>query len=515
MLSSYDYVVVGGGTAGSVMAARLSEAGATVLVLEAGPVVAPEHAYDLESFPRRLLGSAIDWSFVTAPQPGTEGAVHMWSRGKVLGGSSTINAMGHIRGNRADYDRWAASGATGWSYEDLLPYFKRSETAPGRDPAYRGTEGPLRVAPPDSESVGAQAFRQAVVEAGHPVTEDINGRDQVGAFRFDMNFVEGRRQSAADAYLRPAMGRANLDVIGAAMVHRLRIEHGRCVAVEFTVDGSLHTVQSRQETVLTAGAIGSPQQLLLSGIGPAGELHGLGIDVVADLPGVGQNLQDHVQGRLIYSAKDPMHTSANGFCTVSANLRTGTSPGAAPDVNLLLIDFPAPPTVVDSPLAALLPETGYTIAFAHLAPPDSRGSIRLAGNDPELPPIIDPRYYAEDTDLAAMIEHLHLARSVGEAAALSPWRQAEALPGPGVNDADLGAYLRRASGTSFHPVGTCRIGTDPLGVVDTELRVHGVDGLRIADASVMPDIVSANTNATVVAIAERAAEQILTASGGR
>jgi choline dehydrogenase len=512
MLPSYDYVVVGGGTAGSVVAARLSEGDATVLLLEAGPVNPPEHVYSVESFPARVLGSALDWSYVTVPQSGTYGAVHLWSRGRVLGGSSTINAMAHIRGHRANFDGWAASGAVGWSYEELLPYFKRSETAPGRDPAFRGTQGPLRVAPMGFESAGARAFHEAIVEAGHPATDDINGRDQVGAFRVDMNVVDGRRQSAADAYLRPAMNRANLDVIGDALVHRLCIYHGRCTAVEFALEGTVRTVRVERETVLSAGAIGSPQQLLLSGIGPAEQLRGLGIDVVTDLPGVGQNLQDHLQSRVVYAAKKPMKTANNGFCPEAAMVRSDPTSNGAPDIFLMLIDFPAGPIVADSVFASLLPKDGYTVTFAQQAPPASRGTVRLAGTDPRLAPIIDPRYYCEESDLSAMIEYLSVARRVGGAEALTPWREAEVLPGPAVNDdADLRDYLRRSSGTSFHPVGTCRIGADPLGVVDADLRVHGVDGLRIADASVMPDIVSVNPNATVVAIAESAAERILAA----
>jgi choline dehydrogenase len=420
--------------------------------------------------------------------------------------------MGHIRGHRANYDGWAASGASGWSYEDLLPYFKRSESAPGRDPVFRGTHGPLHVAPMPREGAGAEAFRQAVLELGYPATEDINGRQQVGAFRFDMNIANGQRQSAADAYLRPVLARANLHVIGGATVHRLCVERGRCVGVEFAVDGALHSVRVQHEVVLSAGAIGSPQLLLLSGIGPADHLLGLDIEVNTDLPGVGQNLQDHIQSRVVYAAREPIRTSSNGFCPESAMLRSDLSSDAAPNMSLILIDFPVGPVVADDRFASLLPEAGYTITFAHQGPPASRGAIRLADTDPEVAPIIDPRYYAEESDLSAMVEYLRVARSVGGAHALSRWCERELLPGPHVNgESDLRTYLRRSSGTSFHPVGTCRIGADPLGVVDTELRVHGVQGLRVADASVMPDIVSANTNATVVAIAERAAERILTA----
>lgn len=497
-MQGYDHVVVGAGSAGCVLAARLSEdPGTTVLLVEAGGAAGPDSMAVPPAWPT-LIGSEVDWGYVTSPQRGTVNAVHPYPRGKVLGGSSSINAMAFLRGHRAAYDAWERAGATGWGYDGLLPFFKRSERAEGRDPRYRGTEGPMVVSPVGKSAPLFDAYLDAAVEAGYPFSADLNGEEQQGVAWLDTNIVAGARQSVADGYLAGAMGRPNLTVVSSALVRRLLVEEGRCTGIEYVVDGTPRRARADRETVLSAGAIGSAQLLMVSGIGPAGHLRELGIDVLADLPGVGANLQDHPLAGITYSAREPIPPGANQHSDLIGMLRSSPElPG--PDIQLFFLDIPwHPPTMPG-------PEAGYTIGFSAMAPA-SRGSVRLASADPETAPVIDPNFLGDERDVATMVAGLRMAREVGEATALARWRDKEELPGAAVRGEDeLRAYVRQVAGPYFHPVGTCRIGEDPLAVVDTELRVHGIDGLRVADASVMPQIVPANTNATVLAIAERAA----------
>ena len=496
----FDYVVVGAGSAGSVLAARLSEdPEVRVLLVEAGSADGPESMSVPPAWPA-LMGSSADWGYVTVPQTGLDGGVIPYPRGKVIGGSSGINAMVFMRGHRANYDEWSRNGATGWGYEDLLPFFKRSERAPGRDPGYRGTEGPLLVSPPVVHSPIYAAYFAAAVEVGHPVSDDLNGRQQDGMAWVDLNIVDGARQSAADAYLRPVLDRPNLTVIPDALLRRLILSGRRCTGVEYAIDGRSQMARAGREVILSAGAIGSAQLLMLSGIGPADHLRKLDIDVLVDLPGVGANLQDHPLGGITYSSTKPVPAPNNhGDVIVVARTRPDLP---VPDIHLVHLDIPFhPPTMTG-------PDNGYTIAFSFTRP-HSRGSLRLASNDPTVAPLIDVNFLGDERDLAAMVTALRMAREVGEARALAEWRAEEVLPGARVQgDDELREYVRRVTGTYFHPVGTCRMGTDPLAVVDTELRVHGVDALRVVDASVMPEIVGANPHATVVAIAERGAALI-------
>jgi choline dehydrogenase len=449
-----------------------------------------------------LLGTEVDWANTTVPQAGLGGAEFPYPAGKVLGGSSSINGGFHLRGHRANYDAWAASGATGWGYEDLLPYFMRSERAPRRDPRFRGMKGPMLVAPlpRTSEAALIEALFAATLDAGIPITDDPNGRFQDGAGWHDWNVVGGKRQSAADAYLRPALSRTNLTVVTDARVRRLIIDKGRCRGVEYTAGARLLQVDANAEVVLTAGTVGSAQLLMTSGIGPASHLRDFGIDVVTDAPGVGQNLQDHPMTSVVFQASEAALSAVRARALNSFNAMVRTDPAAAePDMLLVFGDGAYFSPALDGPSDA------YVI-IPSLVKPQSRGSVRLAGPDITTPPLIDPNYLGDPADVDRLLAGLRMAREIGSHDSLKMWNDGEVFPGPDRLDDDvLIEFLRMSVMPHFHPVGTCRMGSDAAAVVDLQLRVRGVEGLRVADASVMPSIVSANTNATVLAIAERAA----------
>ncbi|MFG2302063.1 GMC family oxidoreductase [Actinacidiphila glaucinigra] len=493
----YDYVVVGAGTAGSVLAARLSEDGAArVLLLEAGGPEVPEAMPAPHAWPR-LLGTSSDWGDRTTGQAPTGTPVAL-ARGRGLGGSSAINAMVFTRGHRSSYDAWAAGGAKGWDFDALLPYLMRSERAEGRDPRTRGQDGPLTVAPAREPNPVLEACLEAAAEVGHRRAGDISSGLEEGFGLPDLNIVDGRRQSAADAYLTPASGRDGLRVVTGALVHRVLLDGDRCTGVAYTLRGEETTARATREVVLAAGAIGTPHLLMLSGIGPRRHLRETGVEVVHDLPGVGSGLQDHVTAGVVHSAARPVPAARNNHGEALGLLRS-TPSATAPDLQIIFIDVPS-----HSPALAG-PREGYTIR-ASLMRPHSRGTVRLASSSPEAAPLIDPRYYSDPRDLRAMAAGIRAAREIGRARALDGWRGEEVLPGPDADDdAALAAYLHKGLASYFHPVGTCRIGTGKDAVVDEELRVHGIEGLRVADASVMPSIVSGNTNATVYGIAERAA----------
>jgi len=482
----YDYIIVGGGTAGCVLAARLSEDDAArVLLVEAGGAERTQAMTVPDSWPE-LLGSDADWGDMTTDQ--AEAGPGIYPRGKALGGSGAINAMAHVRGHRAVYDGW---GVPGWGFDDLLPYFRRSEQAGGRDPVLRGTSGPVQVAPvPEADRHPvARAFAAALVQAGCPATEDLSGPRPEGVGWADLAIAGGQRVSPADAYLRPVLHRPNLTVQTGCLVTRLEVRHGRCTGISCLQDGA----HAAGEVIVCAGAVGTPQLLMLSGLGPAGALRAAGIEPVADLPGVGSNLQDHPVARACYPSPEPLPRSRYNHGEVYAALRSPLA-GACPDLQLFPVLLPVAPT------GRQAPEAGFALLAAVTAP-DSRGTMRLASADPEAAPLIDPGFLRDGRDTDRLAAGLTLIRDVAAFPAA-----AEMWPGP---EADLRDYIRHTVGSYYHPAGTCRIGSDPDAVVDPDLRVHGIDGLRIADASVLPVIPNAPLNATVLAVAEKAAELIV------
>jgi choline dehydrogenase len=500
---AYDYIIVGAGTAGSVLAARLSEDKTKrVLLIEAGSATALPEMETPGIWPV-LLGTAANWGESTVKQDFL-GAPLSAPRGKALGGSSSINGLNFLRGHRSSYDAWVDQGATGWGFDDLLPYFRRSETTVGKDATLRGTDGPLRVGPTTLPSPAVVASLEAAVEAGYPLADDISSGAETGFGYSDANVHEGKRMSAADAYLRPNLGRTNLDIVTDTFVRRLIISDGVCRGVEYGVGATSIAAVATREVILTAGAIGSAQLLMLSGVGPADHLAELGIDVEVDLPGVGANLHDHPMSTLVFEHAAPLQGDPRNIYGQGVGLVHTKPDLTEPDLQILLVSQPYRSQSMPGPD----PDGGYAIGFSAMLP-KSRGTVRLASRDHTVGPLIDPNYLGDPRDQRVMIDGLRIAQKIGSAKALDDWRGAEAQPGrPLQGDDAVLDYLRQSLVVYFHYAGTCRVGTDDLAVVDPELRVRGISRLRVADASIMPSPVSANTNATVFAIAERAAQLI-------
>lgn len=536
----FDYIVVGGGSAGCVVASRLSEdPSLTVCLLEAG-------GPDTSAFIHAPLGFAataplgiFNWNYESVPQPGLGGRRGFAPRGKVLGGSSSLNAMVYTRGNPADYDRWAAQGNPGWSYADVLPLFKQAEHNQcfGAN-EYRGTGGPLNVNYLRSPSPLNDAFLNACESQGLPRTPDYNGAQQWGCAPAQVTQKDGERWSAAKAYITPHRNRPNLTVITQAHTCKVLLEGSngaqRAVGVQYLHKGEVHDMAARREVVLSSGAFGSPQILMLSGVGPAEHLRELGIPVRHVLPGVGQNLQDHVTTVLIY--RTPLQDTTLGFSLKGAitllksvfewrNKRTGwittnvaESQGflkTRPDVEAPDIQLAFCTGIVDDHTRKMHLGHGYTLHVT-LMRPKSRGSLTLTSAKPTDAPRINPAYYQHPEDLETMVRGTQMGFDIMEDTALQPHRGKMLYPLERNNRTQLEQFLRDHSDTEYHPIGTCKMGpaSDPLAVVDAELRVHGLQRLRVVDASIMPDLVTGNTNAPTIMIAEKAAQMMLRSARG-
>jgi len=520
-----DFVVVGAGSAGAVAAARLSEDRATeVALIEAGGRDRNIWIHIPLGYGKTITDPSVNWCYETEPEPHLGGRRVFWPRGKVLGGSSSINGLVYIRGQAEDFDHWRQLGNAGWSYAEVLPYFKRSEDQERGADVLHGTGGPLAVSDLRDHHPLCEAFVESALAAGFPRNSDFNGATQEGVGYYQLTTRNGRRCSTAVGYLRPAAKRRNLRIMTEALAERIRFEGRRAVGVEVDRGGSKVFVRARREVILSGGAINSPQLLMLSGVGPASHLAELGIPVVADLPGVGQSLQDHYQCRIVHRCRLPvtvndiMHSTPKktkaglqylllrrGPLTIAAGqvgLFARTRPElATPDVQYHFIMFSS-----DRPAEGLHRFSGFSTNVCQLRP-ESRGEIRLRSPDPRQPPAIHPNYLATELDRRTMVAGIKLGRQIAGGAAMQPFVESEYLPGAGtVTDGEILAYVKQYGGTIFHPTSTCRMGPDLLAVVDCQLRVHGLEGLRVADASIMPTVVSGNTNAASIMIGERVAD---------